>query len=182
MGLVRSKTLVGYDKDYTIYEDGRLWRGAYKRSFNGGVRDIPAGWVPQSKTNGYLLVCLVKTCGEKTYPLVHRIVAEAFLPNPANLPQVNHRDEDRSNNVYTNLEWTTGQKNSEHSISRFYIVTHPNGKLEQVFNMEKFCRNHGLRSSTMCKVANGVMVDHKGFKVIYENNLVGNNRRIINAN
>lgn len=46
---------------------------------------------------------------------VHRLVAEVFVPNPLNLPEVNHRDGDRGNNAATNLEWTSRAGNAQHA-------------------------------------------------------------------
>ncbi len=65
---------------------------------------------------GYKMVTL---CGEglKKKALVHRMVAEAFLPNPENLPQVNHRDNIKDNNKVDNLEWVTNQENATHAVS-----------------------------------------------------------------
>ena len=53
---------------------------------------------------GYLFVKLYKNNKTKTY-YIHRLVAEHFIHNPNNLPEVNHKDECKSNNIYTNLEW-----------------------------------------------------------------------------
>jgi len=52
-----------------------------------------------------------------TYPL-HRIVATAFVPNPNNLPEVNHIDKNTSNNCYTNLEWIEKEKNIKLGLSK----------------------------------------------------------------
>lgn len=62
------------------------------------------------KSNGYKVVTLTKDGVSKAF-YVHRIVAEAFIPNPNNLPMVNHKDEDRANNFVENLEWCTAQYN-----------------------------------------------------------------------
>jgi len=62
---------------------------------------------------GYLQVNLRKE-GKKYYKRVHRIVAETFIPNPLNLPQVNHKDGNKRNNNIDNLEWTNNKQNTLH--------------------------------------------------------------------
>lgn len=64
-------------------------------------------------TYGYPIVILCNN-GQKRTRTVHRIVAEAFIPNPQNKPQVNHIDGDKKNNCISNLEWVTNQENSDH--------------------------------------------------------------------
>lgn len=62
---------------------------------------------------GYYSVDLVKN--KKRYKFrVHRLVAEAFVPNPDNLPMVNHKDEDKLNNIASNLEWCDNTYNSQY--------------------------------------------------------------------
>ena len=57
-------------------------------------------------SNGYLFAH-IRINGKRRSYLVHRLVASAFLPNPQNLPQVNHKDENKTNNRVDNLEWCT---------------------------------------------------------------------------
>lgn len=67
---------------------------------------------------GYLRVVLCKDGVQKTH-LVHRLVAEAFIPNPSNLPQVNHINEVKSDNRVENLEWVTCKENVNHGTGTF---------------------------------------------------------------
>lgn len=64
--------------------------------------------------SGYLVVEL-KYNNKSTKKLVHRLVAEAFIPNPLNLPEVNHKDCDKSNNKQSNLEWVSKLENAAHA-------------------------------------------------------------------
>lgn len=60
---------------------------------------------------------ICKLTGGK-YALIHRLVAKAFIPNPDNLPCINHKDENKGNNVWTNLEWCTVQYNNTYGTAR----------------------------------------------------------------
>ena len=77
-----------------------------------GKRVSPSKILNQHK-NGrtdYISVCLCKNNVKRTC-LVHKLVAEAFIENPDNLPQINHKDEDKANNSLSNLELTTHKEN-----------------------------------------------------------------------
>ena len=91
-----------------IWKDKKDYEGLYMVSNWGGVKSIKFGKERILKLtkdkDGYLIVNLYKNNKSKTFK-VHRLVAEVFLPNPNNLPQVNHKDENKQNNIYTNLEW-----------------------------------------------------------------------------
>lgn len=84
---------------------------------------------PQKDHKGYYYVEI----GRKKYK-VHRLVAKYFLPNPNNLPQVNHIDCDKSNNNVTNLEWVTNRENYEHALK---MGTFSKEFLEYVGNHDK---------------------------------------------
>lgn len=64
---------------------------------------------------GYLRTCLCKNSVSKFY-LIHRLVAQTFIPNPNNLLEVNHKDGNKVNNNVENLEWCTRKENVNHSI------------------------------------------------------------------
>lgn len=70
---------------------------------------------PSESNNGYLRVSLSNDKVKHKRFLVHRLVAEAFIPNPKNLPQVNHIDKNKHNNSVENLEWCTPLENLNHS-------------------------------------------------------------------
>lgn len=76
--------------------------------------------------SGYLVVTLGKR-PERKQPTVHSLVAKAFIPNPHNLPAINHIDGDKANNNVTNLEWVTYKENTAHAINAglFDPVTSP---------------------------------------------------------
>lgn len=72
---------------------------------------------PQERSHGYLAVCLYGKGGKNgrfTQTSVHRMVAEAFVPNPRGCSEVNHIDEDKQNNRADNLEWCTRRENIRH--------------------------------------------------------------------
>lgn len=82
------------------------YEGLYEVSNKGNVRNVRRNKLLKLSKNryGYIQVYLYKN-GIRTVFTVHRLVAQAFLPNPDNLPEVNHRDEDKTNNRVENLEF-----------------------------------------------------------------------------
>ena len=77
--------------------------------------------VPVLNNNGYLYVKLCKN-GKGKLMLVHRLVAEAFLPNPENKSQVNHKDEVKNNNAVENLEWCTASYNNNYGTRNVRMI------------------------------------------------------------
>lgn len=70
---------------------------------------------PEKTRNGYLRVSLSNDKNKHKRMLVHRLVAEAFIPNPKNLPQVDHKNEIKTDNHVSNLRWATPLENLNHS-------------------------------------------------------------------
>ena len=69
-------------------------------------------------SKGYLQVELRDDYGKRKIKKVHRLVAETFIPNPDNLPEVNHKDENKQNPSVSNLEWCTSKYNSNYGIRK----------------------------------------------------------------
>ena len=87
-----------------IYKDIKGYEGEYMVSNRGNVYSCKRNIILKPGTaRGYLRVGLYKD-GVRTYFSVHRLVAEAFIPNPKNLPVINHLDENKKNNDVSNLE------------------------------------------------------------------------------
>lgn len=93
------------------------YEGIYEVSDQGRVRNVKRGGRLLScvkVAHGYLCVSLYKD-GKQRMLLVHRLVALAFIPNPENKEQVNHKDLDKTNNTVGNLEWVTRDENLKHA-------------------------------------------------------------------
>ena len=82
------------------------YENLYKINNYGEVLSLRSNKILKPNNNGigYFIIQLCKNGKRKNY-LIHRLVAEHFLDNPNNLPEVNHKDEDKSNNFVNNLEW-----------------------------------------------------------------------------
>lgn len=106
------KPIKNYEGLYEISNDGRVRRVAGWYS-NHGYRHA-TGKLKQSCVKGYMDVSLYKN-GKKSRYKVHRLVADAFIPNPKCYPQVNHIDGNKKNNKVENLEWVTQGQNMKHA-------------------------------------------------------------------
>lgn len=102
------KAIVRYEGIYEVSDRGRV------RSLKYGKAKILTPW---KTCDGYLAVKLYKDGKLKTVT-VHRLVAEAFIPNPNNLETVNHKDEVKTNNDASNLEWMTRADNKRYSANK----------------------------------------------------------------
>lgn len=113
-----------------LFLDGEEWRdikgfeGWYQVSNFGRIKSLNRPFKPGDKIlhptlkdDGYMKVSLLGGRSKGKNMLIHRLVAEAFLPNPDNLPIINHKDENKSNNHVENLEWCTYRYNTMYSPS-----------------------------------------------------------------
>lgn len=133
------KSIPNYE-EYEVSNLGRVKRLAYDKNVcNGGRQHCDERILkPQKRKRGYQAVMLFK-CGKGKSFLVHRLVAEFFVPNPNGYPQVNHKDENPSNNEATNLEWCNQRYNSNYGTSKYRISAKlKNGVLSKP--VEQYCK------------------------------------------
>ena len=116
----RWKDIKGCDGNYQISSQGRVRsKGRYIECKNGRrFYKKPQIIKPTVINSGYEIINLHLKSGDLYHKLVHRLVAEHFIPNPKNLEQVNHKDEDKTNNVVDNLEWCTREYNSVYGTNQ----------------------------------------------------------------
>lgn len=102
-----------------IWKDVVEYEEYYQVSSLGNIKNKKTGRLKVSITNwaGYSRIQLFKDNKGKIFSL-HRVVASAFIPNDKNLPEVNHKDHNRANNVVENLEWCTRGFNAKYSFTR----------------------------------------------------------------
>ncbi len=111
----RWASIAGHEGHYEVSDLGRV-RSLDRLVVRRSVPTTLKGKLlrPGKGSHGYLIVVLCGAYGRRTYT-VHRLVAEAFIPNQEGFPQVNHRDGCKENCLASNLEWCTSGHNSQHA-------------------------------------------------------------------
>ena len=108
------RAIKGYENLYEVSNLGRVRSLERYVKSKTGTRIVKERILkPVNVGSGYLGVGLYKE-GKVRIIYVHRLVAQAFIPNPNNLPEVNHKDENKTNNRVENLEWCTREYNMSH--------------------------------------------------------------------
>lgn len=159
-----------------IWADIRGYEGLYQVSNLGRVKSLERVTISKNgkrytcqelclrfgNIKGYKFVVLRKDC-KSHQVLVHRLVAQAFIPNPDNLPEVNHKDENPSNNCVENLEWCTHKYNSNYGTAKIRMVESKkrNGTLngwtlseERKIQISKSLLGHSVSLETREKLRN----------------------------
>lgn len=143
------KDIEGYEGRYQVSNLGRVKRVTTGRILKG-CKDI----------GGYLVVNLSKNGKVKTHK-IHRLVAQVFIPKPENKPDVNHIDENKTNNLYSNLEWVTAKENNNHG-TRTERTSHKikatdiaNGEYNIYCSIRDCSRKLGLSQGNICQCLKG---------------------------
>ena len=109
------KEIQGFEGLYAVTDEGQVWSYHSKKYLQ-----------PQIVGDGYCQIALYKN-GDKHRYYVHQLVAMTFLPNPLGYREINHKDEDKTNNRLDNLEW----------CDRSYNMTY--GKLKNYYSRKVYC-------------------------------------------
>lgn len=155
------KDIKNYEGLYAITSCGRVWSYKNQRFITGGIDG-----------SGYQFVQLYKD-GVRQTCKVHRLVAEAYIPNPEGKPQVNHKDEVKTHNYINNLEWVTPQENvnygsrSERAIKNtrkpIYCI-----ELDRVFESgSQAAKELGLSAGNISNVLKGRYKSTGGYRFEY---------------
>ena len=163
------------DTEYYVTRDGDIWSNKAKKFLNKKI-----------SKNGYLTVCLYERGRGNYRVLLHRMVAECYIPNPDNLPEVNHKDGDKTNCHDWNLEWCTHSYNIKHMSDTVYnpinnipkgsgtavaskvlskrVGQYLNGKLIAEFESTRMAANSiGCDKSGIARCCRGEYMQYKGY-------------------
>lgn len=150
-----------------IWRDIEGYEGIYQISNKGRVKSLYKGseriLKPWNNGRGYYCIILCNDNVKKTF-LLHRLVAQAFIPNLYNLSEVNHKDENKLNNCVVNLEWCTRQYNVDYSLSKAVIgIDKVSGLILEFPSTREAERQTGISKGNICDCLKGKLKTAGGF-------------------
>ena len=166
---------VVYEKLYKVSNLGRIMSLNYRRTGRAKLM------TPVEDKNGYFKVGFWKN-GEYKRCLVHRLVAFAFLPNPENLSEINHIDQNKENNRVENLEWCDRKYNNNYGshnervskamtngkLSKPVLQLSLSGELIREWPSTMECARNGFNQGAVAACCRGERKTHKGFCFMYK--------------
>jgi len=169
-----------------IWRDIKNYEGIYEVSNLGRIKSISRnGTIKENrilkpnKVMGYSQVGLQKY-GTRKYKKIHRLVAEAFIPNPENKKEVNHKDGNKTNNCVDNLEWVTTSENQLHSyyelknnIKSVIQLSLNNEIIKEWESIAKVEQELKISNADICKCCKGKRKTAGGYKWKYKENIGG---------
>ena len=159
------KDIEGYEGKYMVSNFGRV--KSLKDRYGNYREKI---FKPCNDGHGYYFVLLCSNGKPKPFK-IHRLVAQTYIPNPDNLDQVNHKDENKQNNCVNNLEWCTckynncyGSRNERMSKSRSKkVACYKDGKIIKIYNAIKDVEKDGFYHSNVCRCCKGQYKSSGGY-------------------
>lgn len=145
--IVKNGILYDYSGKYQVSNYGNIRSLNYRNTFSTKILKMSP-----NRRNGYYQIHLPGENGKDNVFSVHRLVANAFLPNPDNLPEVNHKDENPQNNNVENLEWCTSKYNSNYGTRNERGSINRTGKLAGSKNHKAkkvVCIDNGMVFNTL---------------------------------
>lgn len=174
------KAIKGYEGIYEVNELGQIrsidriveCKDGSTRKCNG--RDLKL----QMDQGGYAVVILHKNGVAKTFNF-HRLVAETFIPNPDNLPEVHHLNHDRKDNRVKNLQWVTrAEQMDDHwraAISNGTKLRVIGNGIDKIYNSSREIeRELGVDNRSAMRVAKGIRKQAKGYRIYFANQETNN--------
>lgn len=161
------RDIIGYEGLYQISNLGRV-RSLNYHGTKGKIKEM----VSFKKPNGYYCIGLRLPGESKKFFHIHRLVAQAFIPNPDNLPVINHKDCNPANNVVSNIEWCTQSYNTNYeptlkkrsktvaqSLNSILVAIYP--------SLAEASRQTKIRIGDICRCCKGQRCTAGGFTWCY---------------
>ena len=164
------------------WKDIKGYEGLYQVSNKGQVKSTHNDIIlkPAMNNHGYYWVDLLNH-GIRKADTIHRLVAQAFISNPNNYPQVNHKDENKSNNRVDNLEWCTAQYNHDYGTRNERAIKHMaeaisipvvqldnNHKLIKVWKSASSVNIQGIEHQHISECCSGKIITYKNYYWLYK--------------
>ena len=180
--MIKKIEIEGLKRNYYASDDGHIFNENMKE-----LKSAACGYNYKNKDSHYCYITL-NINGKKCNKYVHRLVAETFIPNPDNLPQVNHKDGNRCNNSVSNLEWCSNIQNQIHKFTDLKIdlrgEKNPASKLtandvikikelleEHKLSQKKIGEMFGISQTTVHEIKYGyIWSDITGYQKQYKRN------------